>query len=341
MATIHDVAKASGVSYQTVSNTLNAPQTVRPATRARVMDAVRAVGYHPSALARGLQSKPMNTLGLVLATGDPDPLSSPYYAPLLSGVVMTCSQYRQNAMLFVGELWSDLEHSLSTFCDGRCDGLILLGNYSDSALIPALGEQRVPFVLVNNRADDPRVSYVDVNDVELSRQMTEYLLSQGHRRIAFLSASVGEHYMERRAAGCRQALEAAGIAPRPDWFVADAFVDNKVSASFHALMRLPRGERPTALVCVNDVYAAMAMDGLRALGLRIPEDTSIAGFDDLAMAALEHPPLTTMRQPLRDLGRRAVEIVLKKVAGDTEYVCQELLPTELIVRQSVAVCEEH
>ncbi len=86
------------------------------------MRVVQEVGYHPSALARGLQSKPMNMLGLVLSTGEPNPIDSPYFAPLLSGVVLTCAYLRQNAMLFVGEIWSDMEHSLSIFCDGRCDG---------------------------------------------------------------------------------------------------------------------------------------------------------------------------------------------------------------------------
>ena len=335
MATIRDVAKACGVSYQTVSNTLNSPAAVRPATRERVMRAVQEVGYHPSALARGLQSKPMNTLGLVLSTGEPDPIDNPYFAPLLSGVVLTCAYLRQNAMLFVGEIWSDLEHSLSIFCDGRCDGLILLGNYSDSELIPALLHQRVPFVLIDNHADDPRVSYVDVDDIDMGRRITEYLLSQGHRRVAYLATTVTEQYMNLREDGCRQALMTAGEQLRPDFVLHNAFANGKVTPSFISLMSRPLAERPTVLVCINDLYAIMALQGLQEMGLRVPEDVSVTGFDDLAPAALTIPPLTTMRQPLRALGKRAVEIVMK-IKEEPEWACQEILPTELVVRQSVA-----
>ena len=282
----------------------------------------------------------MNTLGPVLSTGEPDPIDNPHFAPLLSGVVLTCALLRQNAMLFVGEIWSDMEHSLSIFCDGRCDGLILLGNYSDSELIPALLGKRVPFVLIDNHADDPRASYVDVDDIDMGRRITEYLLSQGHTRIAYLSTAVTEQYMTLREDGCRKAMMAAGKQLRPDFVLHEAFANGKITPSFVSLMRRPPVERPTALVCINDLHAVMAMQGLQEMGLRVPEDVSVTGFDDLAPAALTTPPLTTMRQPLRALGKRAVEIVMK-IKEDPEWVCREVLPTELVVRQSVALKSGH
>lgn len=336
-ASMKDVAVASGVSLQTVSNVINRSKPVRPATRDRVLSTASRLGYHPSALARGLMRKPMNTVGVVFATADSDPIASPYFSPILSGITAAAALAHQNAMLFTGEIWSDTAHSLPIFCDGRCDGLILLGSYWQSDLVPALLHQNVPFVLVNNRSDDLATYWVDVDDEAGGEVLMRYLLTQGHRRIAFLNSPPGGPGAERRLAGCRRALAERGDPAVLLEEIADAVGFPEVNDSFWSLLSRPSLLRPTALICVSDAAAMIVLEALKRASLRVPEEMSVAGFDDIAPAALTQPPLTTVRQPLRLLGAAALEMLLEQIGkAETVKTKQAIRPVELVVRATTA-----
>ena len=335
MANIKDVARASGVSPTTVSFVLNNTGAVGPVTRERVLRAAKLLRYHPSAVARGLLHKRMNTVGVVFSNPDPAPISNPYFAPILDGITLAAGRHRQNAMLFTGQAWSDADHSLPFFSDGRCDGLILVGMHTHTDIIPSLLERGTPFVLINNRWDDARVSWVDSDDEASAFAATGYLLSLGHRRIAMLAGEDFVGCVGRRNAGYRSALAGAGLA-HAEMVLPGGFFEPSITERLKQALSLPPSERPTALLCTTDAMAVDAVQSLLQLGIRVPEDVSVIAHDDTALAAACPPGLTAMRQPFRRMGERAVDILLTQIENDAPVGCRELFPTELIVRQSVA-----
>lgn len=350
MPNIRDVAKASGVSHQTVSEVFNRPSVVKASTRERVLLAAGRLNYHPSAVARGLSSKRMNMLGIVFSSRTPDPFASEYYTSILSGITLAATEAGQSPVLFTGDKWLDAEQGAAILSDKRCDGLILIGPFRHVDLWTSLTERETPLVLINSRWEHPQASYIDVDDTAAMRGLTTFLLEQGHRRIALLGDIVSFGYVRRRLEGYHQALADWAITADPALVQTGTVPDDQtggtvttpgphqdfeqfISTSLTALLDLPPARRPTALVCVNDEIAIVALSDLEQRGLRVPEDLSVTGFDGLAATAKTRPPLTTARQPLRELGQRTVAILLRRIADKTAVV-KELLPTELVVRAS-------
>jgi len=195
--------------------------------------------------------------------------------------------------------------------DGRCDGLLLIAPTVDNPLVDALAETSVPFVVLGSRTDDAGLTRVDVDNVAGAEAVVSHLIGLGHRRIAVLSREpqMGT-FAVQRVEGWRRALTEAGL-PEPFTPVfADRGDADALRAEVDALMGLPGSERPTALFVTRDVNALAVLSHLRARGVRVPEDVSVAGFDDLATAATTDPPLTTVRQPLRKIGRAAADLLL-------------------------------
>lgn len=334
--TIKDLAKASGVSSATVSYVLNnGPRPVHLKTRERVLEAIRRLNYHPNAVARGLSRRRMNTLGIV-SPFDIFPTVNYYFVTVLHGVLRVAMQRKQNTSVFVGSEWADVQHSLPTFTDGRCDGLLLVGVPNNSAIISALTQWDVPFVLLSDVSEEPAVSSVDIDNVGAAEQVTEYLLGLGHRRIALLSGEAEVNSARLRRQGYQQMLAKAGISADPALTPPGGYFEASGYARAMELMRLPEKQRPTALFCGDDEIALGALRALKALGLRVPEDVSVCGFDDIPPAAIADPPLTTVRQPLAQLGERATEILLTQIDENAPGGQKEVLPAELIVRASVA-----
>jgi LacI family transcriptional regulator len=337
MATILDVAKASGVSPATVSYVLNnGPRAVRPETRERVLLAIQKLGYEPNAVARGLRRKRMETFGIVLPHPHTDLITSPYFAPVMNGILHVAMQKQQNTTIFTGATWSDAERSLPIYCDGRCDGLILLSPPMDSGIVPALAAKSVPFVLLSDVSDDPNVSSVDVDNTAAAREMVRHLLAQGHRRIAVLCGGAQARSANQRLRGYRLALEDHGIEFDPSLVFPGHYTAASGYENGLAAARRTEQCRPTALFCCNDEIALGAYRALEESGLRIPEEMSVVGFDDIASAASYRPPLTTVRQPLMQLGDRAARLLLARIEGEIPGGQKETLPTEVIVRESVA-----
>ncbi len=337
--TIKDLAKDAGVSPATVSYVINnGPRTVHPQTRERVLASIRRLDYHPSAVARGLSSKRMNTLGVFVNYWE-IPVSNQinqYLMSVLNGILAAAQRRKQIIALFMDSLWADGQNKVSVFCDGRCDGLLLAGLLDNSPIVATLKQQGVPFVLVNDVSEDPDVSWVDVDNVGAACAMTDHLLAQGHRRIAILCGNATISSTVLRHAGYQKALATAGIACDPTLILPGIYSIPSGYERTLELMRRPIPLRPTALFCSSDDIAFGAMQALQELELRVPQNVSVVGFDDLPSAANTQPPLTTVRQPLRALGEHAVELLLAQIEGTAPTGQKEVLPTELIIRASVA-----
>jgi DNA-binding LacI/PurR family transcriptional regulator len=348
MPNIKDVARACGLSAATVSYVLNNSRPVRPQTRERVMEAVRAMNYHPSAIARALSRKRMDTIGIVFPRTEYSPLTSPYFAPVLDGILERATRHRQNTTLFTGANWEDSLHSVSIYRDGRCDGLIVIASRVGDPVVESLLATDFPFVVVSSQSDDERLTRVDVDNTVASRDLTEYLLGKGHQRIAVLTEYDHQQtYVKQRLQGWEEALTAASLPVAPEWVLCGVGMlatgmesptpERRVAfrRALEGLFALPEKKRPTALYCLRDREALDVLATLKEMGLRVPEDISVVGFDDIVPAATSQPPLTTVRQPLRQIGEAAVSLLLARIAEGVPAGELRYLSTEIVERESV------
>lgn len=334
MATIKDIAKASQVCPATVSNVLNNSRPVHPRTRERVLEAARLAQYRPNAIARGLVGKRMNTIGVVYLHHDADANLDPYFVAMLDGILAQARRRHQNVTLCTSGSWNDDTFLLPNLCDGRCDGILLIVPPREDIIAPGLQAAGVPFVIIGSPSDDPTIPTVDIDNVAGAASVVQHLIDQKHRRIALLTlgADLQFSYVSERTEGYRRALESNGIPFDPSLILGL----EGVRPALETMMALPKPQRPTALFCVIDLVALEAMQSLQEMGVHIPDDISIAGFDDIAAAAISRPPLTTVRQPFREIGDHAVERLMALIEKKSDDARSDLLPTELILRSSVA-----
>ena len=335
---IREVAARAGVSLGTVSKVLNNSTGAQLAdgTRDRVRHAARELGYHPSAVARALVRRQTDTLGVIFPGAGSPQIRGGFFSVVFNALLDAAHQVGQDVTVLTGRTWHNAERSMPEFRDGRCDGYIVFFQFPGSDLIPAFLDSKIPFVLVNDCGDDPRLSCVDVDNVFSARTATEYLLSLGHTRIAHIGGDVPDAPVAGRLRGYREVLCETGITPDPRLAPPGTYYGDSVADRVTTLMGLPRGERPTAFFCGADGIAFGVLRTLARLGIRVPEEVSVIGHDDLPEAEQEHPSLTTMRQPFDEIGATTVSELLAVVRNRENRGVKTFLPTELIVRGSTA-----
>jgi LacI family transcriptional regulator len=333
---IREVAAKAGVSLGTVSKAFDDNAKVSPSTRERIRRAATELGYHPSAVARAMVRKQMDTIGVIFPPTFAAPTRPPFYSTIFDALLEAATARQKDIALCTGRQWVDASTSLAQFRDGRCDGFITFWQPSESDLIPTLLHAGVPVVLLNDRGDDPRLNFVDIDSVVSARTMTEHLLRLGHRRIALLCGDKPVSSVIPREEGYRTALEDAGIAYDPALNPPGTFEPDSIFDRIESLLALHDAQRPTALFCATDSIALVALRVLRQKNLRVPEDISVAGHDDLPGAAQEHPALTTMRQPFLDIAERALDLLLAQEQNPSSNGRHVLMPAQLVVRASTA-----
>jgi LacI family transcriptional regulator len=321
-ATLKDVARLARVSTVTVSNVLNHRPNVSTETRTRVMNAVRRAGYTANLAARGLAGGRTNTLGVVV----PD-LTSQYMGTIVLGA---SEEIRRSGMeLLISTAFNDSsERTQLNLLQGVTDGLILILPHSDDKEIQSIEQTGVPVVMVDHRGSDIKLPAVDVDNYVGGRIATEYLLSLQHKRIGFVAGRY--QASSARLRGYQEALVNAGISLDESLIMPGDFTQ---PSGFHAATKLlALANPPTAIFAANDVSAFGVMEAVKEHGLRVPHDISIIGFDDIPMASQVFPPLTTIRQPLAEMGRAAVRMMIAKLRGVEPPSNRITLATELVVR---------
>jgi LacI family transcriptional regulator len=305
--TITDVAREAGVAIKTVSRVLNNEPRVRPATRDRVMAAVKALNYYPSISARGLAGRRSCLVGLVYENPSPN-----YIMDVQNGSMARCREERfQLIMHHCSGRGADLAADIGGLVDQtHVDGLVLTPPLSASKeLIQALDARKLPFVRIapnRMRHDSP---YVDVDDMAAAQEMTEYLIGLGHRRIGFVVGNP-EHYASgRRLEGYKAALKRHGIEYRDDYVKQGYFVFESGLTSGNALLSMR--DPPTAIFASNDDMAAGVLMAAHQRGVNVPQELSVAGFDDAPVARLVWPRLTTVFQPAYDMAYAATDMLLQ------------------------------
>jgi DNA-binding LacI/PurR family transcriptional regulator len=326
---IKDIARLARVSHPTVSRALQNSPLVNAKTAEKIRKIATESGYRASAVARGLVTRRTRTIGLVVTT-----VADPFTCEVVSGIEQSANDYGYCVFLADSNADPDREKKIvQSFAEQRVDGIIVTSSRVGALYLPLLEEMMVPIILVNDQHPGAFVHSVMICNQEGTRAMTEHLIELGHRRIAFIGDQFGYQSDTERFAGYREALDAARIPFFPELVVRG---DGKPEAAMRAMgMLLALRNPPTAVCCYNDMTALGAMRSIRMHGLRVPEDISVAGFDDLFVASYTEPPLTTVRQPMRRMGQLAMENLIKLMSGQ-ESVVRIKINAELIVRESTA-----
>ena len=324
---IKDIAKAAGVSHSTVSRALSDSPLVKEETKRRIQRLAREMGYSPSAIARSLATKRTYTIGLVVTT-----IADPFVADIVRGVEEVALDKGYSVLLSNSNADPQREMAVvKTFHERRVDGVIVTASRVGDLYLPLLEEIGAPIVLINNLRDGKYVYSVATDNVHGAELATRYLIELGHRRIGYIACPNKERSNRDRLEGYRRALREANIAFQPALV---ARGDGKVEGGREGMRQLLfLSPPPTAVFCYNDLTAIGAMMAVKGAGLRVPDDVSLVGFDDIAMASYVDPPLTTVRQRKYEMGRLAMEMLLNILSGE-EATKSIVLQGELIVRKS-------
>lgn len=328
-ATISDVARQAGVSTATISRVLNEPGKVSADKRKRVHDAIEKLGYTPNFGGRLLAAGRSNTIGAVIPT-----MSNAMFAGGLQAFQEVLA--RAGKTLLVASTGYDPGDELAqirTLVGRGAEGLLLIGRDRLEETRAYLARRKVPHVLTWCRSDDPDEIFVGFDNREAARDLTRRVLALGHSDIAMISGMTSQNDRARdRQDGVRDSITAKAGARLVGLIEAD-YDPHKGAEAFRRIMTGPTP--PTAIICGNDVLASGAILAARQMGIAVPDQVSIVGFDDIELAELAYPALTTVRVPQMEMGHRAAELLLKMVEG-TEAIESQLLQTEFIARDSLA-----
>lgn len=329
--TIVDVAKRAGVSIKTVSRVLNSEPNVRSDTREKVLKAAKALHYQPNPSARGLAGNRSFSIGLLYE----NPQEFGYVKDALNGVIGTCEAEGYSLLMRPCGEQVNSEEVRKFVAQTRVDGAVLTAPVCDEPEVTDLLEELgVPFAQLAPKA--PRSDWIAVqcNDEDASYDMTDYLISLGHRRIGFIKGHPDHGATEKRLAGYRRCLEDHDI-PFDRALVIQGYFDfESGQRCARKLLDLPNP--PTAIFASNDDMAAGVIFTARERGIGVPEELSVAGFDDSPAASHTWPPLTTIKQPIVEMAARATQRLIGRLRGASDEADEETFTCELIVRRSTA-----
>jgi LacI family transcriptional regulator len=328
--TLKTISEESGFSITTVSRALAGYKDVNEDTRQRIIAIARRLGYEPNLTARHLRSKQTQTIGMVIPLTSR--FSDPFFMELLSGVGRQSSEYGYDLLLSAqmpGE--EELSAYRRMVASSRVDGLVLARVQIDDPRIAYLIDAHHPFVAFG-RSVSGDYPYIDVDGATGVRQLVEHFVRNGHTRIAIILSPHQLAFTSLRYKGYVDGLREAGLQP-DDAYIAEGDLSQN-SGHSAALTFLRQAVPPTAIIACNDLMAMGAMQTIQEQGLQVGRDIAVAGFDDIPTAAHTAPPLTTVRQPIYDIGRRAVDMLIRVIRNEVLEEPHVLLIPKLIVRSS-------
>ena len=335
-ATLEDVAKRANVSIKTVSRVVNNEPNVRESTRQRVTAAIDALNYRPHKSARNLKSRRSHLIGLIY--DDPGQYNIPsagYVINIQEGVLAVCKANNYDLLIhpcsyrnpdIVAELHALIENS-------RLDGIVLAPPLSGmSKIINAIRKTGTPLVGISPGEKKARQLAVHTDDREVCAAMTGYLASLGHKRIGYIDGHPDHKAVASRILGYQDGLEANGLKLHKRLI---CHGDNSIrSGERCAEILLDRKDPPTAIFACNDDMAAGVMRVAHQRGIRVPEELSVAGFDDISLAQQIYPSLTTIKQPLEEMAKQAADMLISGFGSQSAKTAPQLVPSEIIVRES-------
>ncbi|KPM77098.1 hypothetical protein AOG28_12200 [Cobetia sp. UCD-24C] len=331
MIRLKDVAAHAGVSVTTVSHVVNATRPVASATEARVRESIATLGYRPDSVARALKSNRSRTLGMIVTNAH-----NPFFAEVIRGVEDRCYQAGYSLILCNSDDIDAKQLSyLETLRDRRIDGLVVMTAENGAGFLEALSALPLPTVMMDAEPQ-PGWDMTVVNDDSYlgGRLAIEHLLAQGIERIALLTGPRDHARSRERLGGALEALYAAGLGLAEDWQIATQLMLADGHRAAHLLLANP-ADRPDAIFAFNDLLALGCLRAAQDLEIKVPQQLSIIGYDDIEISAYLSPALTTIRQPIYELGTTAVDQLIARLEG-TPFPGQTQLAPRLVERDSVA-----
>jgi LacI family transcriptional regulator len=329
MTTINDVAKQAGVAPITVSRVINNSGYISKETRCRVEQAISALGYVPNALARGLRSKRTNTLALVMTD-----ITNPFFTNIARGVEDVASE-SGFSVIYCNTDESETEEFkyAQILAQKKVDGIILVPACCQSKTVEFLQSLDIPVVLLDRRIPDVQIDTVRCDSIAGAYELVRILIGLGHRRITMISGQRGVSTAEDRVIGYHRAMTEAGLEENEQVYFGSFTQDSGYELAQKALAS---PNPPTAFLGANNFITIGIMKALRNSKLRVPEDISLVGFDDLPLPLfIDEPFLTVAVQPAYEMGKKVAELLLNRLVGKVSEECQEvILPIEIIQRKS-------
>lgn len=327
-ATIYDVSRLSGVSTATVSRTFSDPDRVKEATRRKVYDAAAVLNYSPNAIARAMARQCTDRIAYIICKKGATILDE-FYASICEGIMRSANRADLHLLVSTAEDWGQF---LRAAHSKQIEGVIL-GGTADPALISEFQSRKIPVVLVNNRIAGSELPCVVADEASGVRQALEHLIQRGHRKIGMVAGRVNSYVMSERYHAFVDCLKEHGLPVSPASIKMCEATVQSTTAAAEELLCSPEA-RPTALFCINDVAAAGAYKAARRLGLRIPEDLAVSGFDDSTLCPMLEPELTSVHIDCRRMGELCVERLTQLLQHKKDIEQFSMVPTELIVRRS-------
>ncbi|XHS77810.1 LacI family DNA-binding transcriptional regulator [Burkholderiaceae bacterium UC74_6] len=335
-ATLADVGREAGVSAMAASAVLNGGKTnsrISAETRERIVAAAAKLNYRPNLAARALGNRRMNVIGVVTTLARNE--LNQYFLEVFNGVMESAAEAGQNTTVFALNSWAEGADRIPGFCDGRIDGLILLAPVIEAVQLP----QHTPFVAVHANVELPGVPNLESDEEAGAYDMVAHMISLGHRRILHMAGPAEFIGAQRRVSGWRRAYLDAGLTPPENYLVHGNFTFDSGREGLKAWMEQNAGQPvPEAIFGGSDAIALGCIDTLLARSLRVPADVSVAGFDDTMLARSAH--LSTVRQPLREMGHRAVQLLVAQVEAKLANAplrvpANTVFPTETVTGHTV------
>lgn len=334
--TLEDIARLSGVSRSTVSRVINADVNVKEETRQKVLEVIQSFNFQPNLAARGLATGRTNVIGVVIPAGVSVIFTDPYFPQFLQGVSAACNTRNYSVMLWLAEPEYERRMISRILHNGLVDGVVVAKTLMNDPIVNSLAESKMPFILIG-RHPTMDVNCLDVDNLQAGRKATLHLLRLGYKRVATITGSQDQVVGYDRYQGYLKALQDYGQPISPELVAEGDFTDE---GGYKAMTRL-LPQKPDAIFAASDMMAYGAMRALREANLRIPEDVAIVGFDDIPASSKTVPPLTTVRQPVLQMGSQAVDVLIDLIDGKANSPRQVIMDTELVVRESCGASQRN
>lgn len=328
--TLEDIAKKAGVSRSTVSRVVNGHENISDGVRQRVLEVIKETGYRPNAAARTLASQRSRMIGLVLPHSVSLLFTDPYFPQLLKGISQACNQYDYTLAFFLVSSKKEEEKILKRMPNkGLLDGvLVQSGHHGDQGIIGHMIDADIPQVVLGRPFRSDNVSYVDVDNVRAAYHAVSHLVRLGYQRIATITGPLKSTAGLDRLEGYTKVIEERGNGIHQDLIVEGDFTE---LGGYYAMKNLLQ-KHPDAVFVASDTMAMGAIRAIKEHHLKVPEDIAIIGFDDLPMMTLTEVELTTVRQPVIEMGHKSVELLLDLIENGTQPPRHMILDSKLVVR---------
>ncbi|GAA0314561.1 maltose operon transcriptional repressor MalR [Bacillus carboniphilus] len=337
--TIKDVAKLAGVSPSTVSRVIADSSRISEKTKIKVREAMQQLGYHPNMIARSLASQSTQTIGLVAPSSTDLVFQNPFFPTVLRGISEGAHTKQYSIHMTTGKTEKEIYDDVVKMVQGRrVDGVILLYSKVEDRVLSYLRERNFPFVVIGKPFKHvEEITHIDNDNFRAAKDVTEHLLRLGHERVAFVGGNLNFVVTVDRVLGYEKALRNAGISLRNEYVIHEEFLREGGQEAVNALLSLE--DPPTALVVSDDLMALGVLNSLNELGIQVPKDISVVSFNNVMLAEMSRPPLTSVDINIFDLGFEAARNLMQMIENPKEPVKRVIIPYNLVKRSSCGPVE--